>query len=203
MFETLDKKGEEAAELSSRLIELKNQLLDQALFENKFLVTRVPLSELPLSPNIQLSLKAAEKATGKDALKKTKAIKRKDLIISFIHDTLSQGEYFLQIDHKEKEKDDPMMNMLSPKSGPSSVAEEKKLIPALDIKVLESVDSLTFSIILHDECLLTNYDVFENKSDLKMRKASQMLSFGLLGKSDEGDGGFPMAFESEHVPQIV
>ena len=50
MFETLEKKGDEAAELSSRLIELKNQLLDQALFEDKFLATRVPLNELPLSP---------------------------------------------------------------------------------------------------------------------------------------------------------
>ena len=65
MFDTLEKKGDEAAELSSRLIELKNQMLDMALFENKFLATRVPLAELPLSPNLQASLKAAEKA-GKD-----------------------------------------------------------------------------------------------------------------------------------------
>ena len=73
MFETLEKKGDEAAELSSRLIELKNQMLDMALFENKFLATRVPLSDLPLSPNLQASLKAAEKA-GKDVQKKNKAI---------------------------------------------------------------------------------------------------------------------------------
>ena len=98
MFETLDKKGEEAAEMSTRLIELKNQLLDQALFENQFLATRVPLSELPLSPNLKMSLAAAEKA-GKDT-KKTKAIKRKDLVISFVHDTLRQGGYFLQIKNK-------------------------------------------------------------------------------------------------------
>ena len=50
---------------------------------------------------------------------------------------------------------DPM-DLLSPKSKPQSY--ENKMIPALDIKSLESVDSLTFSIILYDECLLNNYD---------------------------------------------
>ena len=38
-------------------------------------------------------------------------------------------------------------------------ATEKKLIPALDIKCLDTVDSLTFSVILHDECLLNCYDI--------------------------------------------
>ena len=38
-------------------------------------------------------------------------------------------------------------------------AREKKLIPALDIKSFETVDCLTFSIILHDDCLLNCYDV--------------------------------------------
>ena len=40
-------------------------------------------------------------------------------------------------------------------------AREKKLIPALDIKSFETVDSLTFSIILHDDCLLNCYDVVQ------------------------------------------
>ena len=66
MFDTLEKKGDEAAELSSRLLELKNQLLDQALFEDQFLATRVPLSDLPLSPILQASLKAAERVIGKE-----------------------------------------------------------------------------------------------------------------------------------------
>ena len=38
-------------------------------------------------------------------------------------------------------------------------APEKKRIPVLDIKSFETVDSLTFSIILHDDCLLNCYDV--------------------------------------------
>lgn len=158
MFETLEKKGDEAAELSSRLIELKNQMLDMALFENKFLATRVALSELPLSPNLQASLKAAEKA-GKDVKKTGKAIQRKDLIISCVQDRLREGEYFLQLESKE---DNPisenMMDLLSPKNKPANPGYEKKMIPALDIKNLESLDSLTFSIILHDECLLNSYD---------------------------------------------
>ena len=48
------------------------------------------------------------------------------------------------------------MDLLSPKHKPS--AYENKVIPVLDIKSIESVDSLTFSIILHDECLLNNYN---------------------------------------------
>ena len=38
---------------------------------------------------------------------------------------------------------------------------EKKMIPALDIKSLETVDALTFSIILHDDCLLNVYDIVD------------------------------------------
>ena len=66
MMENLEKKGDETAELSSRLIDLKNQLLDQSLFENSFLVTRVPLSELPLSPNLQAGMQAAAKVGNKE-----------------------------------------------------------------------------------------------------------------------------------------
>ena len=50
------------------------------------------------------------------------------------------------------------MDLLSPKNKPANPGYEKKMIPALDIKNLESLDSLTFSIILHDECLLNSYD---------------------------------------------
>ena len=66
---------------------------------------------------------------------------------------------------------------------------EKKLIPALDIKTLESVDSLTFSIILHDECLLNNYDEQLTKPSTVNKtknRASQILAagtFGLLGSN--------------------
>lgn len=53
------------------------------------------------------------------------------------------------------------MGLLAPIQGKeqsTTTTTERKLIPALDIKALESVDSLTFSIILHDECLINNYD---------------------------------------------
>ena len=86
------------------------------------------------------------------------------------------------------------------------------MIPVLDIKTLESVDSLTFSIILYDECLLNNYNEQQvqekqNITNKAKNRASMMLkksTFGLFsaGEADD-DGGFPMAFESEHVPQIV
>jgi len=95
-----------------------------------------------------------------------------------------------------------MAGLLSPKAG-GQPDEEWKLIPALDIKVLESVDSLTFSIILHDDCLLNDYNEETVKPNKKKNRTSSIISFGLLGKGGEDDGGFPMAFESEHVTSIV
>ena len=90
-------------------------------------------------------------------------------------------------------------------------AVEKKLIPALDIKSLETVDALTFSIILHDECLLNCYDVAEpsqsNQNKRNNRTSSLINAFGsILNNSNnqsQQDGGFPMAFESEHVPEVL
>ena len=146
---------------------------------------------MPLSPNLQASLKAAEKA-GKDVQKKNKAIQRKDLIVSCVQDRLREGEYFLQLENKEEQKngDGNMQDLLSPKNKSSGgVGYEKKLIPALDIKTLESVDSLTFSIILHDECLLNNYDEQLTKPSTVNKtknRASQILAagtFGLLGSN--------------------
>ena len=70
---------------------------------------------------------------------------------------MREGEYFLQLESKEEQisSSDPM-DLLSPKHKLSTY--EHKIIPVLDIKSIESVDSLTFSIILHDECLLNNYN---------------------------------------------
>ena len=90
-------------------------------------------------------------------------------------------------------------------------AVEKKLIPALDIKSLETVDALTFSIILHDECLLNCYDVAEpspsQQNKRNNRTSSLINAFGsILNNSNnqsQQDGGFPMAFESEHVPEVL
>ena len=42
-MEKLAVKGEENADLSSRLLDLKNYILDQQLFETKYSVTRVPI----------------------------------------------------------------------------------------------------------------------------------------------------------------
>lgn len=88
---------------------------------------------------------------------------------------------------------------------------EKKLIPVLDIKYLETVDSLTFSIILHDDCLLNCYDVADQSSDQQTKRnnrtSSLINAFGSIlnnsNNSQKSDGGFPMAFESEHVPELI
>lgn len=63
---------------------------------------------------------------------------------------------------------------------PAKGVVEKKLIPALDIKTLETVDSLTFSIILHDDCLLNCYDVIDQAQQNKRnnRTSSLINAFG-------------------------
>jgi hypothetical protein len=48
----LTAKGEEAGELSKRLIELKNHILDQSLFDESYRVTRVPIEEVTTSPDV-------------------------------------------------------------------------------------------------------------------------------------------------------
>ena len=61
--ELLDKlalKGEETAELSSRLIDLKNYILDQQLFETKYMVTRVPITTIVWSPNLKAAMSDQE-----------------------------------------------------------------------------------------------------------------------------------------------
>ena len=86
---------------------------------------------------------------------------------------------------------------------------EQKLIPVLDIKAVESVDSLTFSIILYDECQLNSYDIGESaQANKKSNRTSSLINaFGSImnnaAKQSQSDGGFPMAFESEHVPAII
>jgi hypothetical protein len=46
LFSTLTAKGEEAGELSKKLIQMKNAILDQTLFEEHYLVVRVPFVEV-------------------------------------------------------------------------------------------------------------------------------------------------------------
>lgn len=54
LFSTLTSKGEEAGELSKKLIELKNHILDQSLFEEVYRVVRVPLATATItSPLMQ------------------------------------------------------------------------------------------------------------------------------------------------------
>jgi len=88
---------------------------------------------------------------------------------------------------------------------PRAQVSEKKMIPVLDIKVIESLDNLTFSIVLHDECQMNSYDVADTTKP--MRTSSLMNAFGNMlnnaTSQSQADGGFPMAFESEHVPDIL
>ena len=65
---TLSEKGEEAGHLDERLVELKNHLLDQAVFEQSFHV-----------------LKVAEDAK----------IQPFELVLSFVRDSTKMGEFFL------------------------------------------------------------------------------------------------------------
>ena len=55
-METLAQKGEETAHLSSQYLELKNFILDQQLFETKYSVTRVPLTDIALTSGLQASV---------------------------------------------------------------------------------------------------------------------------------------------------
>jgi len=49
-MQTLQKKGEEAGNLAERLIDLKNHLLDQSIFEEMWHVVNVSLTMLSSSP---------------------------------------------------------------------------------------------------------------------------------------------------------
>lgn len=80
------------------------------------------------------------------------------------------------------------------------------MIPILDIKVIESMDNLTFSIVLHDECQMNSYDVGDDGGK-KQARTTLINAFGSMLSNamsqSQADGGFPMAFESEHVPDIL
>lgn len=70
------------------------------------------------------------------------------------------------------------------------------------------MDSLTFSVILHEECLLNDYNIVTPAQQQKKanRTSSLINAFGRVmsqSGSQVNDGGFPMAFESDHVPVIV
>ena len=90
----LAEKGEETAQLSSQYMELKNFILDQELFETKYSVTRVPVTDIVQSPNVRAALASPEVTQRK----KKANIQRKDLVISFLQNKELQGEYFVQIE---------------------------------------------------------------------------------------------------------
>ena len=83
---------------------------------------------------------------------------------------------------------------------------EKKLIPILDVMCIDTTDNLTFTIVLHDDCQMNSYDVAEAKPQ-NNRSNSLISAFGnILNNANNqrlAEGGFPMAFESEHVPEIL
>ena len=69
----------------------------------------------------------------------------------------------------------------------SEVKREKKIIPALHIESFESVDSLTFSVILREECLTNNYNVadpyqaaIEEQSKKNNRTSAFMQTFSKI-----------------------
>ena len=70
---TLSRKGEEAGELAERLVELKNHMLDQVVFEESYHVTRI--------------VEPTEK----------KKYPSYDMVFSFVRDSSRFGELFLQI----------------------------------------------------------------------------------------------------------
>ena len=67
------------------------------------------------------------------------------MVVSFVRDMQRMGEYYLSIETAPDEKQ-------------PNKAREKKMIPALDIKSIESTDSLSFTIILHEENMDCDYD---------------------------------------------
>lgn len=70
---TLSRKGEEAGELAERLVELKNHMLDQVVFEESYHVKRI--------------VEPTEK----------KKYPSHDMVLSFVRDSSRFGELFLQI----------------------------------------------------------------------------------------------------------
>ena len=52
LIENLAQKGEEAAAISAQYLEMKNYIIDLQLFETKYQVTRVPMSEIVQSPSV-------------------------------------------------------------------------------------------------------------------------------------------------------
>ena len=81
LMENLASKGEETAHIHSQYLELKNYILDQQLFETKYSITRVPLSEIVQSPNLKAVLASPQ------APKRLKTnVQRKNLVFSFLQD---------------------------------------------------------------------------------------------------------------------
>lgn len=77
-MEKLVKKGEEAAHVSSQYLELKNYILDQQLYETRYSVTRVPITEIVQSPNLRAALATPQPA------KKKPQVQRKNLCLTFV-----------------------------------------------------------------------------------------------------------------------
>lgn len=138
LFATLTEKGEETAELSRKLIMLKNHILDQSLFEETFRIVRVPSVESLLAPN-QSPLSGLKGSQRKLSLSTT-------MILSFIRDMQIPGEFFVRIE-----------------TTPDFVPAEVKLVPALHVKQILA-DTLTFTVILHEDCKENDYDLVEEKT---------------------------------------
>ena len=121
-------------------------------------MTRVPIADIVPSPSLQEALAVPQIAH----MKKKVNVQRKDLVFTFVQDKELQGEFFVMLVTPAPQagsSDTPGGFAALP--SPKAQAMEKKMIPVLDIKVIDSMDNLTFSIVLHDECQMNSYDVAE------------------------------------------
>ena len=109
--------------------------------------------------------------------KKAADVPRKNLVVCFVQDKEKYGEYFLQLESPKEE-----IESMDAIQGRTKSLREKKLIPALDIKQLEAVDAVSFSIVLHEECLLNCYDVVDQTSDTnRVKKTASTSLLSALG----------------------
>ena len=184
LFSTLTAKGEEAGELSRKLIQLKNHILDQSLFEETFRVVRVPSAETasplvgqsPLTQGLKGSQRKLTTATG--------------MVLSFIRDMQMADEYFVKIETAPDNQGQPI---------------ERKLVPALHIKQV-TAQNFTFTIVLHDECNTNDYDIVEEKVVSRRQQLTSALNPMKLLKKNPNQTklpAFPMTFESDYVQKIL
>ena len=100
MMATLTAKGEEAGILCEKLIDLKNHLLDQTVFEETWHVRLVKLAEHRISPM---------QSQGKQQTKEL--FVPREMTLNFVRDTSREGEFFLLIQAEGTRRLIPMLHI--------------------------------------------------------------------------------------------